>query len=128
MDLQIILKQGLGEIHFGCTPEVVRAQFGEPDEVEELEDDEMETFTEDEMLEAIQSLPEGYKMVFNLYVFEDYKHKEIAEMLNISVNTSKSQLSKARLFLQKKLNKKTAEYREWTFGYFLNFFAKDCID
>lgn len=37
MDLQIILKQGLGEIHFGCTPEVVRAQFGEPDEVEELE-------------------------------------------------------------------------------------------
>ena len=37
MDLQIILKQGLGEINFGCTPEVVRAQFGEPDEVEELE-------------------------------------------------------------------------------------------
>jgi len=37
MDLQIILKKGLGEIQFGCTPEIVRAQLGEPDEVEELE-------------------------------------------------------------------------------------------
>ncbi|MFN8134862.1 MAG: hypothetical protein U0Z17_06445 [Bacteroidales bacterium] len=37
MDLQIILKKGLGDIHFGCTPEAVRAQFGEPEEVEELE-------------------------------------------------------------------------------------------
>ena len=37
MDLQIILKKGLGDIHVGCTPEAVRAQFGEPEEVEELE-------------------------------------------------------------------------------------------
>ncbi len=37
MDLQIILKKGLGEIFFGCTPEVVRAQYGEPEDVEELE-------------------------------------------------------------------------------------------
>ena len=37
MDLQIILKKGLGEIYFGCTPEVVRAQYGEPEDVEELE-------------------------------------------------------------------------------------------
>ncbi|MEI6060133.1 MAG: hypothetical protein WCR72_05460 [Bacteroidota bacterium] len=37
MDLQIVLKKGMGEIHFGCTPEVVRALFGEPEEVEELE-------------------------------------------------------------------------------------------
>jgi len=37
MDIQIVLKKGLGDIHFGCTPEVVRAIFGEPEEVEELE-------------------------------------------------------------------------------------------
>jgi hypothetical protein len=37
MDLQIILKKGLGEIHFGCIPEIVRAIFGEPEDVEELE-------------------------------------------------------------------------------------------
>jgi len=37
MNLQIVLKKGLGDIHFGCTPEVVRATYGDPDEVEELE-------------------------------------------------------------------------------------------
>jgi len=60
-------------------------------------------FTQMEMLEAIRSLPEGYGVIFNLYVFEKYKHREIAEMLSISVNTSKSQLSKARTYLQKVL-------------------------
>lgn len=37
MDLQIIIKKGLGDIHFGCIPEIVRSQFGEPEDVEELE-------------------------------------------------------------------------------------------
>ena len=37
MDIQIVLKKGLGNIHFGCTPEVVRAKYGEPEDVEELE-------------------------------------------------------------------------------------------
>ena len=62
-------------------------------------------YTQMEMLEAIRSLPDGYSVIFNLYVFEKYKHREIAEMLNISVNTSKSQLSKARTYLQKSLIK-----------------------
>ncbi len=62
-------------------------------------------FTQMEMLDAIRSLPEGYGVIFNLYVFEKYKHREIAEMLDISVNTSKSQLSKARNYLQKVLAK-----------------------
>ncbi len=60
-------------------------------------------YTQMEMLQAIRSLPEGYSIVFNLYVFEKFKHREIAEQLNISVNTSKSQLSKARIYLQKSL-------------------------
>lgn len=68
-------------------------------------------FTQSEMLEAIQKLPDGYKQVFNLYVFEKFKHREIAELLSISVNTSKTQLFKARTYLQKiliktELNKK----------------------
>jgi RNA polymerase sigma-70 factor (ECF subfamily) len=62
-------------------------------------------FTQVEMLEAIRSLPEGYGVVFNLYVFEKYKHREISDLLDISVNTSKSQLSKARTYLQKELVK-----------------------
>ncbi|MEE4257155.1 MAG: sigma-70 family RNA polymerase sigma factor [Bacteroidales bacterium] len=56
-----------------------------------------------ELLGLIQDLPDGYRFVFNMYVFEDFSHKEIASMLGISVNTSKSQLAKARRRLQKKL-------------------------
>lgn len=54
----------------------------------------------DYLLHLIDQLPIGYKTVFNLYAIEGYKHKEIAEMLKISENTSKSQLSKARCQLQ----------------------------
>jgi RNA polymerase sigma factor (sigma-70 family) len=53
----------------------------------------------------IDGLPEGYKMVFILYVVEGYKHNEIAELLQISESTSKSQLFKARKMLQEKLKK-----------------------
>ena len=48
----------------------------------------------------IDNLPDGYKMVFNLYAIEGYKHQEIAEMLKINEGTSKSQLSHARKLLQ----------------------------
>ncbi len=57
-----------------------------------------------ELLVFIQQLPEGYRMVFNLYVIEGYLHKEIAEMLHISESTSKTQLLKARKALQEKIN------------------------
>jgi RNA polymerase sigma-70 factor (ECF subfamily) len=53
----------------------------------------------------IGELPDGYRMVLNLYVFEDYSHKEIASQLGITESTSKSQLSKARALLRKKLQK-----------------------
>ncbi len=56
--------------------------------------------------ELIDGLPEGYKMVFVLYAIEGYKHQEIAQMLDISVGTSKSQLFKARKLLQENLRLK----------------------
>jgi RNA polymerase sigma factor (sigma-70 family) len=59
-----------------------------------------------ELTLLVQSLPAGYRVVFNLYVFEGYKHREIAEALGISEGTSKSNLSDARLILQKALNGK----------------------
>ncbi|MFA4851765.1 MAG: sigma-70 family RNA polymerase sigma factor [Bacteroidales bacterium] len=58
-----------------------------------------------ELLKIIQELPEGYRVIFNLYAIEGYSHKEISEMLNISESTSKSQLSRARVALQNKINK-----------------------
>lgn len=57
----------------------------------------------DDLLQMIKELPQGYQTIFNLYAIEGYTHKEIAEQLDISVNTSKSQLSRARVLLQKKL-------------------------
>lgn len=59
----------------------------------------------DDIQSLIDSLPEGYKMVFNLYCIEGYKHQEIAQMLGISEGTSKSQLSHARKMLQGQINK-----------------------
>jgi RNA polymerase sigma-70 factor (ECF subfamily) len=58
-----------------------------------------------ELLQIVMSLPPAYKMVFNLYVFEGYKHREIAELLGISEGTSKSNLSDARTLLKKYLIK-----------------------
>ena len=60
-------------------------------------------FSEKEIFEILRELPEGYRIVFNLYVFEKYTHKEIASELGISLGTSKSQLNKARKVLQKLL-------------------------
>jgi RNA polymerase sigma-70 factor (ECF subfamily) len=57
-------------------------------------------FSIDDIQSLIDSLPEGYKMVFNLYCIEGFKHREIADLLGISEGTSKSQLSHARKILQ----------------------------
>ncbi|MEE4115227.1 MAG: RNA polymerase sigma factor [Marinilabiliaceae bacterium] len=60
-------------------------------------------YTAEELMKILDQLPPGYRTVFNLYAVEGYKHKEIAIMLDIDVNTSKSQYSRARSFIQKKL-------------------------
>ena len=65
-----------------------------------------------EILQLVAELPLGYRTIFNLYIIEGYKHREIAEQLNISINTSKSQLIQAKKQLQKKINQlnyKTSE-------------------
>lgn len=60
---------------------------------------------EKELLALIQKLPEGYRMVFNLYVIEGFSHKEIGEMLEITESTSCSQLAKSRKWMQNELEK-----------------------
>jgi RNA polymerase sigma-70 factor (ECF subfamily) len=63
----------------------------------------MERLSAKEITQVIQQLPTGYRIVFNMYEVEGYSHKEIAELLNISVGTSKSQLSKAKKMLRQKI-------------------------
>jgi len=57
-----------------------------------------------QVLECIRQLPDGYRTVLNLYAFDAMKHEEIAQTLGISINTSKSQLSRARKLLKQLLN------------------------
>jgi RNA polymerase sigma factor (sigma-70 family) len=57
----------------------------------------------EELVKIINELPDGYRMVVNLYLIDGFEHNEIAKMLNISEGTSKSQLSRAKMLLRKKL-------------------------
>jgi RNA polymerase sigma factor (sigma-70 family) len=73
-------------------------------EILDLEDPEpIDQIPSETLMTMIQRLPEGYRMVFNLYVFEEFSHKEIAESLNVSESTSKTQLLKARRLLRKRI-------------------------
>ena len=68
-------------------------------------DDEID-ISLDDMLNMVKELPDGYRMVFNLFAIDGYKHEEIAAMLNISEGTSRSQFFKAKHVLQKKIVEK----------------------
>ncbi len=66
-----------------------------------LEPSALEHLHEEELLNLISNLPEGYRIVFNLHAIEGFSHREIAELLGIEESTSRSQLAKARKLLQK---------------------------
>jgi len=66
----------------------------------EIEEDSVSM---DFLVSIIQQLPDRYRLVFNLYVIDDYSHKEIAEMLKITIGTSKSNLARARMILKEKI-------------------------
>jgi len=79
--------------------EIVNEQRIEDENVT-IEDDDISL---DYLLAIIQELPDRYRLVFNLYVLDDYSHKEIAALLNISQGTSKSNLARARMLLRDKI-------------------------
>lgn len=82
------------------------------DDIGEIRETDMEQadwsesdFTTEELKNIINRMPDGYRMVFNLYAIEGYKHREISVMLDIDENTSKSQYSRARKWLMERLDK-----------------------
>lgn len=77
----------------------------EVDETQAYQEDEisLSQFHFEELLGLIQSLPDGCRIVFNLFAIEGYTHKEISELLGISVGTSKSQFNRARTLLMSRL-------------------------
>jgi RNA polymerase sigma-70 factor (ECF subfamily) len=64
--------------------------------ITDFNDNVIDTLSVEEIMSLVQNLPPAYKMVFNLYALDGFKHHEIANMLNISIGTSKSNLAKAR--------------------------------
>ena len=68
------------------------------------EENPIEKMNANHLLEIIHAMPKGYRIVFNLFAIEGYSHKEIAELLSISEETSKSQFFRARTFLRKKFD------------------------
>ena len=108
----IIQKNNSRKCYLNKRTKVKEEVFNET--IDEVEDDFLEdNFTDfeiniEKVYSIIEQLPQGYRMVFNLYAIEEYTHKEIAELLKISINTSKSQLRKARKFIVQKLEKEQA--------------------
>ncbi len=81
---------------------------GQPVELTEVYEDTQQTSAMDnlecaDLLRLIQALPDGYRVVFNMYAVEGFSHKEIAESLQISEGASKSQLSRARTWLKQRI-------------------------
>jgi RNA polymerase sigma-70 factor (ECF subfamily) len=84
------------------------------DDIDEIAEPNAEPDNEDyagleavDLLQIIRELPPKYRMVFNLYAIEGYSHKEISKMVNISEGTSKSNLSRARVILQRRVGSYT---------------------
>jgi RNA polymerase sigma factor (sigma-70 family) len=73
------------------------------EDVQSVDTGALSNLSEAELLKLISHLPEGYRVVFNLYVLEGYSHEEIAGMLHIKAATSRSQLSKARNILKEQI-------------------------
>ena len=83
-------------------------------DIPEEDDPPIEDIPPEVIQEMIRQLPTGYRTVFNLYVFEDKTHEEIARLLGISINTSSSQLCRAKNLLAKMIkanNKKNQQRR-----------------
>lgn len=84
-------------------------ELKENESTEEVSFDVLNQMHVADLKRKIQSLPDGFRIVFNMYAIEGFSHKEIAQELNISVGTSKSQLSRARTYLQKLINQEELE-------------------
>lgn len=96
---RVVINTALQKYRKQAVFEIVREDYlKEP----EIEIDE-ETVSVDYLLKIIQELPERYRQVFNLYALDGFSHKEIAELLKISIGTSKSNLARARTILKEKI-------------------------
>lgn len=102
--LRIVVNEALGYLRLQSVALSHEVLMDEVPDIEELGEDDWEEIPQSVIMQFIQELPSGYRTVFNLYVFEEKGHKEIARLLGISEHSSSSQLSRARVLLKKKMN------------------------
>lgn len=111
---KIVVNESLKHIKQNQDFKTLSENFEMPD----MQDDEpdVKEISQSTIMEMIRSLPEGYRTVFNLYVFEKKSHKEIAKVLGIAENSSASQFHRAKALLVQKIkeynNFKKAQYEE----------------
>jgi RNA polymerase sigma factor (sigma-70 family) len=105
---RVIINNILQEYRSKKTLNVVEEHDFVEQEVEvEIDDDVSMEF----LTKIIQELPERYKLVFNLFVFENYNHQDIASALGITIGTSKSNLARARMILKEKIENNRKNYK-----------------
>lgn len=102
---RIVINQAINHFRVNKRFELVEDEsyFEEPEEFIEIDDLQ---HVKQALLAVLWELPEGYRTVFNMYVIDNLTHQEIAEYLGISVNTSKTQLLKARKLIRQKLEQR----------------------
>lgn len=96
---RIVINTALQKYRKQTVFEIIREDHYKEPEIE-IDEDEVSV---DYLLKIIQQLPDRYRQVFNLYVLDGFSHKEIAEIMNISTGTSKSNLARARVILKEKI-------------------------
>lgn len=91
-------------------------KFNEQENIEEINETEIKDFdcketefSNEELMNVIQTLPDSYRLVFNMFAIEGYKHKEISDVLNIEVSTVKTQYHRAKKMIQMKLQELSKE-------------------
>ena len=86
-------------------------QFGTTAEGTQADSSPLSDISAAELMELVQSLPTGFRTIFNLFAIEGYSHKEISERLHITESTSRSQYTRAKQLLQRKVNALYGEKR-----------------
>lgn len=91
-------------------------KFNEQEKIDEINETDIKDFdfnetefSNEELMGVIQTLPDNYRIVFNMFAIEGYKHKEISDMLNIEVSTIKTQYHRAKKMIQAKLEELAQE-------------------
>ncbi len=78
-----------------------------------MDEDKMDNLEIEYLLRVIQSLPTGYRVVFNMYAIEGYAHAEIGEQLGISESTSRSQYTRAKALIKKRIHEDSMEFKSY---------------